>query len=56
MCLLSKIRFSKKGRRLYIKGAILAALFITTFFVPLLLWSTARYEEIGMAEFDSVLA
>ena len=56
MCLLSKIRFSQKGRRLYIQGAILAALFITTFFVPIVLWSTARYEELGLTEFDSVIA
>ena len=56
MCLYSKIRFSSKGKRLYIQGAILAALFITTFYVPLVLWATARYEEYSMTEFESVIS
>ena len=55
MCYLSKIRFSSEGKRLYIQGAILAVLFITTFYVPLVLWATAKYEEISMTEFESVI-
>ena len=38
MCLLHKIRFSDKGRKLYILGAVLAALFNTTVFVRFLLY------------------
>ena len=41
----NKIRFSKRGKKLYIRTGIIAFIIIATFYVPLLIWAGAHYEE-----------
>ena len=46
MCL-KKVRFSQKGRKLYIISISLVFITIATSWVPLALWTSARYEEVN---------
>ena len=52
MCL-KKVRFSKKGRKLYVMGVSVIFIAFATSWVPLIIWASARYEEFN-PHFQSV--